>query len=307
MNTQFNPVTIYTVTEDYSGTRLDNCLLSKMKGIPRSKIYSIIRKGEVRVNKSRCKPSQKLQIGDEVRIPPYTNEHKVTKKAENNLKDKLINSIIVKDKKFIILNKPVGMASHGGSGISLGVIEAFRQIDRSYKDAQLVHRLDKDTSGCLVIALRKSILREFHKEIREGRVDKDYLALVKGKWPESIKTVEVSLLKDRLRSGEREVQIDPKGKNSISLFEVVTAKKMLSLVKCRIITGRTHQIRVHATHSGHPVVGDIKYGDRDFNRTLKSDINRMMLHAHEIKFKNMQIEASTKIPDDFTRLIKKYD
>ena len=307
MNTQFNPVTIYTVTEDYSGTRLDNCLLSKMKGIPRSKIYSIIRKGEVRVNKSRCKPSQKLQIGDEVRIPPYTNEHKVTKKAENNLKDKLINSIIVKDKKFIILNKPVGMASHGGSGISLGVIEAFRQIDRSYKDAQLVHRLDKDTSGCLVIALRKSILREFHKEIREGRVDKDYLALVKGKWPESIKTVEVSLLKDRLRSGEREVQIDPKGKNSISLFEVVTAKKMLSLVKCRIITGRTHQIRVHATHSGHPVVGDIKYGDRAFNKTLKSDINRMMLHAHEIKFKNMQIEASTKIPDDFTRLIKKYD
>lgn len=307
MNTQFNPVTIYTVTEDYSGTRLDNCLLSKMKGIPRSKIYSIIRKGEVRVNKSRCKPSQKLQIGDEVRIPPYTNEHKVTKKAENNLKDKLINNIIVKDKKFIILNKPVGMASHGGSGISLGVIEAFRQIDRSYKDAQLVHRLDKDTSGCLVIALRKSILREFHKEIREGRVDKDYLALVKGKWPESIKTVEVSLLKDRLRSGEREVQIDPKGKNSISLFEVVTAKKMLSLVKCRIITGRTHQIRVHATHSGHPVVGDIKYGDRDFNKTLKSDINRMMLHAHEIKFKNMQIEASTKIPDDFTRLIKKYD
>ena len=253
MSIVFNPVQIYTVTEDYSGTRLDNCLLSKMKGIPRSKIYSIIRKGEVRVNKSRCKPSQKLQIGDEVRIPPHSNEHKVTKKAENILKDKLINSIIVKDKKFIILNKPVGIASHGGSGISLGVIEAFRQIDRSYKEAQLVHRLDKDTSGCLVIALRKSILREFHKEIREGRVDKDYLALVKGRWPESIKTVEVSLLKDRLKSGEREVQIDPRGKNSISHFEVVTAKKTLSLVKCRIITGRTHQIRVHATHSGHPI------------------------------------------------------
>ena len=153
MSTVFNPVQIYTVTEDYSGTRLDNCLLSKMKGIPRSKIYSIIRKGEVRVNKSRCKPSQKLKIGDEVRIPPYSNERKVTKKAEDILKDKLINSIIVKDKKFIILNKPVGIASHGGSGISLGVIEAFRQIDRSYKEAQLVHRLDKDTSGCLVIAL----------------------------------------------------------------------------------------------------------------------------------------------------------
>ena len=307
MSIVFNPVQIYTVTEDYSGTRLDNCLLSKMKGIPRSKIYSIIRKGEVRVNKSRCKPSQKLEIGDEVRIPPYSNEHKVTKKAENILKDKLINSIIVKDKKCIILNKPDGIDSHGGSGISLGVIEAFRQIDRSYKEAQLVHRLDKDTSGCLVIALRKSILREFHKEIREDRVDKDYLALVKGRWPESIKTVEVGLLKDRLKSGEREVQIDPSGKNSISHFEVVTAKKTLSLVKCRIITGRTHQIRVHATHSGHPIVGDIKYGDKNFNKALKSDINRMMLHAHEIKFKNMKIEATTKVPDDFDKLMKKYD
>ena len=307
MSTVFNPVQIYTVTEDYSGTRLDNCLLSKMKGIPRSKIYSIIRKGEVRVNKSRCKPSQKLQMGDEVRIPPYSNEHKVTKKAENILKDKLINSIIVKDKKFIIINKPVGIASHGGSGISLGVIEAFRQIDRSYREAQLVHRLDKDTSGCLVIALRKSILREFHKEIREDHVDKDYLAVVKGRWPESIKKVEVSLLKDRLKSGEREVQIDPIGKNSISYFEVVTAKKTLSLVKCRIITGRTHQIRVHATHSGHPIVGDIKYGDKNFNKALKSDINRMMLHAHEIKFKNMKIEATTKVPDDFDKLMKKHD
>jgi len=307
MSTVFNPVQIYTVTEDYSGTRLDNCLLSKMKGIPRSKIYSIIRKGEVRVNKSRCKPSQKLQMGDEVRIPPYSNEHKVTKKAENILKDKLINSIIVKDKKFIIINKPVGIASHGGSGISLGVIEAFRQIDRSYKEAQLVHRLDKDTSGCLVIALRKSILREFHKEIREDHVDKDYLAVVKGRWPESIKKVEVSLLKDRLKSGEREVQIDPIGKNSISYFEVMTAKKTLSLVKCRIITGRTHQIRVHATHSGHPIVGDIKYGDKNFNKALKSDINRMMLHAHEIKFKNMKIEATTKVPDVFDKLMKKHD
>ncbi len=307
MSTVFNPVQIYTVTEDYSGTRLDNCLLSKMKGIPRSKIYSIIRKGEVRVNKSRCKPSQKLQMGDEVRIPPYSNEHKVTKKAENILKDKLINSIIVKDKKFIIINKPVGIASHGGSGISLGVIEAFRQIDRSYREAQLVHRLDKDTSGCLVIALRKSILREFHKEIREDHVDKDYLAVVKGRWPESIKKVEVSLLKDRLKSGEREVQIDPIGKNSISYFEVMTAKKTLSLVKCRIITGRTHQIRVHATHSGHPIVGDIKYGDKNFNKALKSDINRMMLHAHEIKFKNMKIEATTKVPDDFDKLMKKHD
>ena len=307
MSTVFNPVQIYTVTEDYSGTRLDNCLLSKMKGIPRSKIYSIIRKGEVRVNKSRCKPSQKLQMGDEVRIPPYSNEHKVTKKAENILKDKLVNSIIVKDKKFIILNKPVGIASHGGSGISLGVIEAFRQIDRSYREAQLVHRLDKDTSGCLVIALRKSILREFHKEIREDHVDKDYLAVVKGRWPESIKKVEVSLLKDRLKSGEREVQIDPIGKNSISYFEVMTAKKTLSLVKCRIITGRTHQIRVHATHSGHPIVGDIKYGDKNFNKALKSDINRMMLHAHEIKFKNMKIEATTKVPDDFDKLMKKHD
>jgi len=307
MDTQFNPVQFYKVTEDYAGVRLDNCLLSKMKGIPRSKIYSIIRKGEVRVNKSRCKPSQKLQTGDEIRIPPYTNNHKVTKKAENNIKDRLKDSIILEDKKFIILNKPVGMASHGGSGISLGVIEALRQIDRSYKDAQLVHRLDKDTSGCLVIALKKPILREFHKEIREGEVEKNYLALVKGKWPESIKTVEVGLSKDRLRSGEREVRVDPNGKSSISQFKVLTSKKTLSLVKCRIITGRTHQIRVHANHSGYPILGDKKYGTKGFNKVLKSDINRMMLHSHEIRFKNMQIQATAEIPDIFIKLIEKYD
>ena len=307
MNTLFNPVTIYTVTENYSGVRLDNCLISKMKGLPRSRIYSIIRKGEVRVNKSRCKPSLKLRIGDEVRIPPYTAELKVTKNAEDKFKNKLKDSFIVEDKSFIILNKPVGIASHGGSGISLGIIETIRQIDRRYKGAQLVHRLDKDTSGCLVVALKKTMLREFHKEIRESQVEKNYLAVVKGKWPKEITKVEVGLSKDRLKSGEREVQVNSKGKNSISEFEVLSNKEKLSLVKCRIITGRTHQIRVHATYSGHPIVGDKKYGDKDLNKSLKLDINRMMLHAHEIKFPNLGIEASTKIPNVFTKLMDKYE
>ena len=220
MNSQFNPVSKYKVTEDYQGVRLDNCLISLMKGLPRSKIYSIIRKGEVRVNSSRCKPSMKLSIGDEIRIPPYTHEPKSTKTAQNRTIEKLKESFIVEEKKFIILDKPVGLASHGGSGISLGLIETIRQIEPKYKDAQLVHRLDRDTSGCIVIALKKSILREFHQEIRERRVDKNYIALVKGSWPVDLNRVELSITKDRLKSGEREVQVSKGGKNSISEFKV---------------------------------------------------------------------------------------
>jgi 23S rRNA pseudouridine955/2504/2580 synthase len=304
MNSQFNPVSKYKVTEDYQGVRLDNCLISLMKGLPRSKIYSIIRKGEVRVNSSRCKPSMKLSIGDEIRIPPYTHEPKSTKTAQNRTIEKLKESFIVEEKKFIILDKPVGLASHGGSGISLGLIETIRQIEPKYKDAQLVHRLDRDTSGCIVIALKKSILREFHQEIRERRVDKNYIALVKGSWPVDLNRVELSITKDRLKSGEREVQVSKGGKNSISEFKPLTRKKTLSLVECKIITGRMHQIRVHANHLGHPVAGDVKYGDADFNKSLKPTLNRMMLHAQSINFINLGIGAALKTPSSFDKLLK---
>ena len=301
---QFNPVSTYEVTEDYQGVRLDNCLISLMKGLPRSKIYSIIRKGEVRINSSRSKPSQKLNLGDKIRIPPYTHESKPTKKAAFNLIEKLSSRIIVEDKKFLIFDKPIGLASHGGSGISMGLIETVRQMDPRYKEAQLVHRLDKDTSGCIVIALRKSILREFHKEIRENKVLKKYIAVVKGSWPITLNKVELNISKDRLRSGEREVQVNKNGKNSISKFKLIKSNHKLSLIECQIITGRTHQIRVHTTHSGHPIAGDVKYGDDFFNKSLKPTLNRMMLHSNHINFKNLGIEATAKTPKSFEDLIK---
>ena len=301
---QFNPVSTYEVTEDYQGVMLDNCLISLMKGLPRSKIYSIIRKGEVRINSSRSKPSQKLNLGDKIRIPPYTHDSKPSKKAASNLMEKLASRLVVVDKKFLIFDKPIGLASHGGSGISMGLIETVRQMDPRYKEAQLVHRLDKDTSGCIVIALRKSILREFHKEIRENKVLKKYIAVVKGSWPISLNKVELNISKDRLRSGEREVQVNKDGKNSISKFKLLKSNKKLSLIECQIITGRTHQIRVHTTHSGHPIAGDVKYGDELFNKSLKPQLNRMLLHSSHINFKNLGIEATSETPKLFEDLLK---
>jgi len=301
---QFNPVSTYEVTEDYQGVRLDNCLISLMKGLPRSKIYSIIRKGEVRINSSRSKPSQKLNLGDKIRIPPYTHDSKPTKKAASILMEKLSSRLVVVDKKFLVFDKPIGLASHGGSGISMGLIETVRQMDPRYKEAQLVHRLDKDTSGCIVIALRKSILREFHKEIRENKVLKKYIAVVKGSWPSTLNKVELNISKDRLRSGEREVQVNKDGKNSISKFKLLKSNKKLSLIECQIITGRTHQIRVHTTHSGHPIAGDVKYGDDLFNKSLKPQLNRMLLHSNHINFKNLGIEATSETPKLFEDLLK---
>ena len=300
MQDHYYQVSNYKVGPEYEGVRLDNCLISKLKGLPRAKIYSIIRKGEVRVNKSRSKPSYRLQINDIIRIPPYTVKPKINKKASDINKDKIIHSIIRVEKDFLILNKPAGIACHGGSGISLGLIETIRQLDKNYREAQLVHRIDKDTSGCLVVALKKQILREFHKEIRDKHVDKIYSAVVKGKWPKNLNKIQLSLKKESLKSGERFVQVNKKGKFSETEFELISSGKSNSLVKAKIITGRTHQIRVHSKYKGHPIVGDTKYGDPLYNKELQlTGLNRMLLHAKSIKFSNMGIEQSAPLPPVF--------
>ena len=300
MQNNYYQVSNYKVGPEYEGVRLDNCLISKLKGLPRAKIYSIIRKGEVRINKSRSKPSYRLQINDIIRIPPYTVKPKINKKASDINKDKIIHSIMRVEKDFLILNKPAGIACHGGSGISLGLIETIRQLDKNYREAQLVHRIDKDTSGCLVVALKKQILREFHKEIRDKHVDKIYSAVVKGKWPKNLNKIQLSLKKESLRSGERFVQVDKKGKFSETEFELISSGKSNSLVKAKIITGRTHQIRVHSKYKGHPIVGDTKYGDPLYNKELQlTGLNRMLLHAKSIKFSNMGIEQSAPLPPVF--------
>lgn len=304
MEDNFHPVSNYTVTSEYQGVRLDNCLIARLKGLPRTKIYSIIRKGEVRVNSSRSAPSLKLKIGDLIRIPPYRTSTIEKVFTSNSLKEKIINSIISAEKEFIIMNKPVGIACHGGSGISSGVIEIIRDVDPKYKDAQLAHRIDRDTSGCLVIALKKSFLRKLHQEIRNKQVDKYYDLVVFGSWPEELKSVNKPISKSKSKSGEREAIIDSGGKESLTEFHIIQSNNNYSLLKAKIITGRMHQIRAHTQFEGYPIVGDKKYGDEILNeRARKKGLNRMLLHANSIKFKNLGIECSTDTPKIFNSIL----
>ncbi len=304
MEDNFHPVSNYIVTSEYQGVRLDNCLIARLKGLPRTKIYSIIRKGEVRVNSSRSVPSLKLKIGDLIRIPPYRTSTIEKVFTSNSLKEKIINSIITAEKEFIIMNKPVGIACHGGSGISSGVIEIIRDVDPKYKDAQLAHRIDRDTSGCLVIALKKSFLRKLHQEIRNKQVDKYYDLVVFGSWPEELKAINKPISKSKSKSGEREAIIDSGGKESLTEFHIIQSNNNYSLLKAKIITGRMHQIRAHTQFEGYPIVGDKKYGDEILNeRARKKGLNRMLLHANSIKFKNLGIECSTDTPKIFNSIL----
>ena len=300
----FHQVSSYKVTSDFEGVRLDNCLISRLKGLPRTKIYSIIRKGEVRVNKSRAKPSQKLKIGDLIRIPPYKQAIKVPGMASRKDKDKIFESIIKEEKEFLILDKPEGIACHGGSGISSGVIEIIRKIDNKYKDAHLVHRIDKDTSGCLVIALKKSFLRKLHQEIRNKDVDKIYDLIVFGEWPKNLNSIEAPLSKVRMGSGEKEAIVQSVGKPSKTQFKVVKSTQKFTQLKAKILTGRMHQIRAHTKFQGYPIVGDRKYGDKSLNKIeRKNGLNRMLLHAFSINFKNLGIECTAKTPKLFSEIM----
>ena len=302
---QYIPVSSYIVDAEYQNTRLDNCLISKLKGLPRSKIYSIIRKGEVRVNGSRSKPDRRLKISDVIRIPPYRIEEKTLNSPSKSLISLLQESIIYNEDSVLILDKPAGIASHGGSGLKLGLIEAVRQIDSKFKNAQLVHRLDRGTSGCIVLSLKRSVLRRLNTEMREGRVEKKYLAIVEGKWPHKEVCISSNLKKNHLRSGEREVVETPEGKQSTTEFKLLESNGKLSLLECSLLTGRTHQIRVQASNEGFPVVGDNKYGNNKGNMFYrKKGINRMLLHAKEINFPDLGIFCIAKEPDQFKEIFK---
>ena len=304
MEDNFHPVSSYIVTSDYEGVRLDNCLISRLKGLPRTRIYSIIRKGEVRVNKSRSKPSLKLKVGDVIRIPPYKSTNVRQGIFFEKDKDYIKKSIIQEEKDYLIIDKPAGMACHGGSGIASGIVEIIRKINPKYQDAQLVHRIDKDTSGCLVLALRKSFLRKLHQEIRNHQVDKVYDLIVFGEWPSDLVSVNEPILKTRLGSGERQAIIDPQGKESLTEFEIIKSNEKFSQLKAKIITGRMHQIRVHTQYKGFPVVGDKKYGNQNLNKTTRQNgLNRMLLHAYSINFKNLGIECTAKTPKIFADII----
>lgn len=276
------------VGPDQAGRRIDNYLSTYLKDIPRTRIYQMLRKGEVRVNSSRVKQDYRIMERDVIRVPPVFHDKKNRQRPRpsRGLLDKIERSQVYIDEFLLVLNKPAGIAVHSGSGEKFGVIEILRQLRPDDKYLELVHRLDKQTSGCLLIARNHKILRELHELLRHGsHIKKQYLALLKGQLNKTMQ-VSIPLRKNELLSGERMVRTDTSGKQALSVFRPVISRNGVSLVNVEITTGRTHQIRVHAASIGHPVAGDDKYGDREFNRSMKKEgLKRMFLHAESLTVK----------------------
>lgn len=277
------------VDADRAGQRIDNFLAGQLKGVPRSLIYRLVRTGQVRINGKRAKPDSRLESGDEVRIPPVRQDDaQQTGTPPAALMARIEASIVFEDARLLALNKPSGVASHGGSGISFGVIETLRAL-RPNQSMDLVHRLDRDTSGLLVIAKKRSALTQLQALLRDeqGRgLTKRYLALLIGRFPDGTLSVDAPLHVGLRQGGERHVQVHPNGKPSISHFRVLERRGGHSWCEVRIETGRTHQIRVHAQHIGHPVAGDDKYGNEAVNQRLRTQmgLRRLFLHAASLEF-----------------------
>jgi 23S rRNA pseudouridine955/2504/2580 synthase len=271
-----------------AGQRLDNFLLGHLKGVPRSLVYRLLRRGEVRVNKGRARPSQRLEAGDQIRLPPLRRPEQGGAAAPPSapLQERLKQAVLYEDDRLLVLDKPAGLAVHGGSGVARGVIETLRLM-RPGAELELVHRLDRDTSGCLLISKRRSALRRLHAQLREGAVDKRYLALLCGKLPRPEVEVAAPLATNRLRGGERIVRVDStRGKPSRTRLRTRRRLGPYTLVEARLETGRTHQIRVHAAHLGAAIAGDTKYGDPDRNEPLRRlGLKRLFLHAAALSFR----------------------
>lgn len=277
------------ISSESAGQRLDNFLFTYLKGVPKTRIYRIIRKGEVRINKGRIKPEYRLVAGDTLRVPPVRQgeERSAIELSQNDkLARSILDQILYEDDGLLVINKPAGIAVHGGSGVSFGVIEAVRYLRGSEKILELVHRLDRDTSGCLMIAKRRSTLRAIHEQLQAGDVEKVYWALVQGRWQGGA-SVSAPLKKNQLSSGERIVRVSEDGQPSLTEFKVLQAfppdSPVVTLMEAKPKTGRTHQIRVHAAHVGNPIVGDPKYGDNQFNTAMKQKgLSRLFLHAQKL-------------------------
>ncbi|GAA5217827.1 23S rRNA pseudouridine(955/2504/2580) synthase RluC [Corallincola platygyrae] len=287
--TQRPKVQKVVVSEDYAGQRIDNFLKLRLKGTPKSMIYRIIRKGEVRVNGKRVKAEYKLCPQDEVRIPPVRVAERETVEISAKLDAvaQLEECILYEDEHLLAINKPSGIAVHGGSGLKFGVIEGLRALRPQSKYLELVHRIDRETSGILLVAKKRSALRALHKQLQEKSVEKNYLALVKGRWPERRKVCDYPLQKNELKSGERIVKVHPDGKPSETRIKVEQRLKGATLLKASPVTGRTHQIRVHTAAAGHPIACDPKYGSEVFTSEMQAvGCHRLFLHAAEISFKH---------------------
>lgn len=279
---------LLAVPDDVAGQRIDNFLLTQLKGAPRTLIYRILRTGEVRVNKGRIKPDYRLQVGDVVRVPPLrlAEEKQAAERPAQGIVRQLGERIVYEKDGLLVLNKPAGLAVHGGSGVAWGVIEALRLLRPEAPFLELVHRLDRDTSGLLMIAQKRSVLRELHELLRQGRMEKTYVALLAGRLKGAEHQVTAKLDKTSLPNGERIVRVSREGKEALTDFKVIDRFGDTTLVEARPKTGRTHQIRVHAQYLGHPLVGDEKYGNDAFNKKLRPlGATRLFLHARELRLR----------------------
>jgi 23S rRNA pseudouridine955/2504/2580 synthase len=272
------------VDAERAGQRIDNFLRNELPGVPKARVYRLLRKGEVRVNGGRVRAEYKLLEGDEVRIPPARIRAEGAPPPEK-LAASMLERVLYEDKRILVIDKPTGVAVHGGSGISFGVIELLRHARPDLRDLTLVHRIDRETSGCLVMAKKRSALRELHAKFREGQVEKNYLALVVGDWQYGEQLIDVPLLVQNRKGGERHVIVSGRGKTAQTRVNLSRTFGLYSLLQCAPVTGRTHQIRVHLQHTGHPILGDERYGDEDANREAKKlGLKRLFLHAQSIAF-----------------------
>ncbi|SDI77109.1 RluA family pseudouridine synthase [Billgrantia gudaonensis] len=292
------------VGEGQAGQRIDNFLVTRLKGVPRALIYRIVRKGEVRVNKKRVKADTRLAVGDRVRIPPLRlSPREAVREVSDNLRNLLAGSVLLEGRDWLVINKPAGLAVHGGSGVKIGLIEALRQVREDLDFLELVHRLDRDTSGCLLLAKSRPALLALNESLKQQRMDKQYLALVAGRWPVRRDFVSARLERYTLANGERRVRVDAAGKVARTRFSVREAMSKVSLVEAEPVTGRTHQIRVHAVHAGHALLGDDKYGSREGKALARRlGLSRLFLHAAALTFpeptSGRPVQIRAPLPED---------
>jgi 23S rRNA pseudouridine955/2504/2580 synthase len=290
------------VGEESAAQRIDNFLLRHLKGVPKSHVYRVLRSGEVRVNSARVKPDYRLRAGDRVRVPPVRLAASPARAAPRPLE----LPVVYEDAALLVVDKPSGLAVHGGSGISYGVIEALRAAHPGARLLELAHRLDRDTSGLLVVARKRAALVELHRMLREGEVEKVYVALVQGRWRDGARELRERLHKYVTAGGERRVAVHAGGREAVTRVRPIAATDDYSLLELRLLTGRTHQIRVHLAHAGHPVLGDDKYGDFELNRALaRQGVKRLQLHARRLAFAHpltrAKLTLESPLPADMRR------
>jgi 23S rRNA pseudouridine955/2504/2580 synthase len=296
------------IDEEQAGQRIDNFLRRELPGLPKGRLYRILRRGEVRVNGGRVRAEYKLVSGDEVRVPP-ARVNVDSSAPPSGSGRALLGQILFEDKLMLVINKPSGMAVHGGSGVSHGVIEILRDARPELRDLSLAHRLDRETSGCLVLAKRRSALRALHAMFRDGLVEKNYLALAVGDWQHGSQLIDAPLFVQHQQGGERHVIVSPEGKPAQTRISLSRSFGRYSLLQCQPMTGRTHQIRVHAAHAGHPLAGDDRYGDENENAVLKKlGLKRLFLHAQSIAFPDEhgnELHFTAPLADDLDQFMNK--